>query len=84
MHERSISNKLCTISNKKRAFEIVQNWEKLNEIVRYALREIPDFTCVRTRALDLLLVGLQGSGRARWKELSKTNIFMCNRLLDDH
>ena len=26
---------------------------------------------------------LQGSVRACWKELSKTNIFMCNRLLDD-
>ena len=49
MHERSISNKLCTISNKNRAFEIVQNRDKLNEIGRYALREIPDFN-VRAHA----------------------------------
>ena len=26
--------------------------------------------------LEKLLVGLQGSGRSRWKGLSKTNIFM--------
>ena len=39
MHERSISNKLCTISNKNRAFEIVQNREKLHEIERSCVKE---------------------------------------------
>ena len=34
--------------------------------------------------LEMLIVGLQGSGRSHWKDLSKTNIFMwyrCSLLL---